>query len=112
VDEQSHPEEAVRARPPFDPEILAARLQDAVEAEPRHDEEPGHLRRRVGAALVLLFLIRDIATGPAHQLDGDRSSFGSGAAFATPSPKPSGHGARSRVAARKDRLDVWRTAGF
>src|ERR1700682_1735217 len=66
VDETSlMPKKLVRARPLFDPEILRRALKDSiVKLNPvALMKNPVIFVVEVGAALVLLFLIRDIATG-------------------------------------------------
>src|SRR5262249_4876854 len=66
VDESSLiPKKLVRARPLFDPEILRRALVDSVrKLNPMTlMKNPVIFVVEVGAALVLLFLIRDIATG-------------------------------------------------
>src|ERR1700694_2229697 len=59
------PKKLVRARPLFDPEILRRALKDSiVKLNPvTLMKNPVIFVVEVGAALVLLFLIRDIATG-------------------------------------------------
>src|SRR5262245_28609886 len=59
------PKKLVRARPLFDPEILQRALKDSVlKLNPvTLMKNPVIFVVEVGAALVLLFLIRDIATG-------------------------------------------------
>jgi len=66
VDESSLiPKKLVRARPLFDPEILQRALKDSVrKLNPvTLMKNPVIFVVEVGAALVLLFLIRDAATG-------------------------------------------------
>src|SRR5579871_3661185 len=66
VDESSlMPKKLVRARPLFDPEILQRALKDSVlKLNPiTLMKNPVIFVVEVGAALVLLFLVRDIATG-------------------------------------------------
>src|SRR5246500_3806371 len=66
VDESSLiPKKLVRARPLFDPEILQRALRDSVlKLNPvTLMKNPVIFVVEVGAALVLLFLVRDIATG-------------------------------------------------
>src|ERR1700719_5292670 len=66
VDETARiPKKLVRARPLFDPEILRRALKDSiVKLNPvTLMKNPVIFVVEVGAALVLLFLIRDIATG-------------------------------------------------
>src|SRR5262249_31296184 len=66
VDESSLiPKKLVRARPLFDPEILRRALKDSVrKLNPvTLMKNPVIFVVEVGAALVLLFLIRDVATG-------------------------------------------------
>ena len=59
------PKKLVRARPLFDPEILRRALKDSVlKLNPvTLMKNPVIFVVEVGAALVLLFLVRDIATG-------------------------------------------------
>src|SRR5262245_46173835 len=59
------PKKLVRARPLFDPEILRRALKDSfVKLNPvTLMKNPVIFVVEVGAALVLLFLIRDVATG-------------------------------------------------
>src|SRR6201987_3438293 len=69
VDESSLiPKKLVRARPLFDPEILQRALKDSVlKLNPvTLMKNPVIFVVEVGAALVLLFLIRDIITGAGH----------------------------------------------
>src|SRR5262245_65547067 len=66
VDESSLiPKKLVRARPLFDPEILQRALKDSVrKLNPvTLMKNPVIFVVEVGAALVLLFIIRDAATG-------------------------------------------------
>src|SRR5262245_62181510 len=65
VDESVIPKKLVRARPLFDPEILRRALTDSVlKLNPvTLMKNPVIFVVEIGAALVLLFLIRDIATG-------------------------------------------------
>src|SRR4029450_2545700 len=66
VDETSLiPKKLVRARPLFDPEILRRALKDsALKLNPMTlMKNPVIFVVDIGAALVLLFLVRDIATG-------------------------------------------------
>src|SRR6266852_681220 len=65
VDERLIPKKLVRARPLFDPEILRRALKDSVlKLNPiTLMKNPVIFVVEIGAALVLLFLIRDIATG-------------------------------------------------
>src|ERR1035437_2009174 len=66
VDETSMmPKKLVRARPLFDPEILRRALKDSVlKLNPvTLMKNPVIFVVEIGAALVLLFLVRDIATG-------------------------------------------------
>src|ERR1700749_464150 len=65
VDESLIPKKLVRARPLFDPEILQRALKDSVvKLNPvTLMKNPVIFVVEVGAALVLLFLIRDVATG-------------------------------------------------
>src|ERR1700682_4024932 len=66
VDESSLiPKKLVRARPLFDPEILRRALKDSVlKLNPvTLAKNPVIFVVEIGAALVLLFLVRDIATG-------------------------------------------------
>src|SRR5262249_56308 len=65
VDEGLIPKKLVRARPLFDPEILSRALKDSViKLNPvTLMKNPVIFVVEVGAALVLLFLIRDIAVG-------------------------------------------------
>src|SRR5262245_16816102 len=66
VDESSLiPKKLVRARPLFDPEILQRALKDSVlKLNPvTLMKNPVIFVVEVGAALVLLFLVRDVATG-------------------------------------------------
>src|SRR5215472_5753374 len=66
VDESSLiPKKLVRARPLFDPEILRRALKDAVlKLNPvTLMKNPVIFVVEVGAALVLLFLVRDVTTG-------------------------------------------------
>src|SRR4249920_809856 len=66
VDETSLiPKKLVRARPLFDPEILSRAAKDSVvKLNPvTLMKNPVIFVVEVGAALVLLFLLRDIATG-------------------------------------------------
>jgi K+-transporting ATPase ATPase B chain len=64
-DESLIPKKLVRARPLFDPEILQRALKDSIlKLNPvTLLKNPVIFVVEVGAALVLLFLIRDIATG-------------------------------------------------
>src|ERR1700756_2759915 len=59
------PKKLVRARPLFDPEILRRALKDSVlKLNPMTlMRNPVIFVVEVGAALVLLFLVRDVATG-------------------------------------------------
>src|SRR5262245_42914044 len=65
IDESLIPKKLVRARPLFDPEILQRALKDSVlKLNPiTLMKNPVMFVVEVGAALVLLFLIRDIVTG-------------------------------------------------
>ena len=66
VDESSlMPKKLVRARPLFDPDILKRALKDAfIKLNPvTLMKNPVIFVVEVGAALVLLFLIRDVVTG-------------------------------------------------
>src|ERR1700758_807763 len=62
------PKKLVRARPLFDPEILRRALKDSVlKLNPvTLMKNPVIFVVEVGAALVLLFLVRDIARGTGH----------------------------------------------
>src|SRR5580765_1475616 len=59
------PKKLVRARPLFDPEILRRALKDSIlKLNPvTLMKNPVIFVVEIGAALVLLFLVRDIATG-------------------------------------------------
>src|SRR5437762_4097934 len=65
VDETLIPKKLVRARPLFDPEILRRALKDSVlKLNPvTLMKNPVIFVVEIGAALVLLFLIRDVVTG-------------------------------------------------
>ena len=65
VDETLIPKKLVRARPLFDPEILSRALKDSVlKLNPvTLMKNPVIFVVEIGAALVLLFLVRDVVTG-------------------------------------------------
>src|SRR5215468_2427528 len=65
VDQSLVPKKLARARPLFDPEILRRALKDSVlKLNPiTLMKNPVIFVVEIGAALVLLFLIRDVATG-------------------------------------------------
>ena len=85
------PKKLVRARPLFDPEILRRALKDSVlKLNPvTLMKNPVIFVVEVGAALVLLFLVRDIMAGRGDISFGCRSTSGSGSPCSSrPSPKP------------------------
>src|SRR5690242_6987964 len=65
ADESLIPKKLVRARPLFDPEILRRALKDSIlKLNPvTLMKNPVIFVVEIGAALVLLFLVRDIVTG-------------------------------------------------
>src|SRR5499433_2659303 len=65
VDESLIPKKLVRARPLFDPEILGRALKDSVlKLNPiTLMKNPVIFVVEIGAALVLVFLVRDVAAG-------------------------------------------------